>query len=377
METIPQSGHTRRRQLTEAWSGAAIGSLCLGIGVLLLVLGPEPHIPAWLWFGLLLASLAAVTWSVGGWLSGLRSRMVYGLAVVLLWSVVLTMPGQGMLVVLLVALAAVGTYLLPLWAVGIVVLLSCTAAVAQVLIRGADLTEATITAVFYLVIHVASVLSTYALYRESVLRAELEEKNVELEAAGVLLEDSAATAERLRISRELHDAVGHQLTVLTLELEAAKHRGPGADSAAHVRRAADVARELLAEVRATVGELRTSGSADLQAGLERLAAAVPSVDIHVETDPAVTVDDQQAEALLRAAQEIITNAIRHSEAQELSLTVERDGASTVLTGVDDGLAPKSISFGHGLTGLRERVELLGGTLEVRPHPHFTVEVRLP
>ncbi len=162
METIPQSGHTRRRQLTEAWSGAAIGSLCLGIGVLLLVLGPEPHIPAWLWFGLLLASLAAVTWSVGGWLSGLRSRMVYGLAVVLLWSVVLTMPGQGMLVVLLVALAAVGTYLLPLWAVGIVVLLSCTAAVAQVLIRGADLTEATITAVFYLVIHVASVLSTYA-----------------------------------------------------------------------------------------------------------------------------------------------------------------------------------------------------------------------
>ncbi|GAA4917057.1 sensor histidine kinase [Nesterenkonia rhizosphaerae] len=377
MDTDVPPGHTRRRHLTETFSGAGIGALCLGIGLLLLFLGPEPYIPRGLWFGLFLASLFSVVWAVGGEMSRRKSQMTYCGAVVLSWLVLLTIPDQGMLVVLLVAVAAVGSYLLPLWAVGVVVALNCCVVAVQFLIRGTHLIDLTISVAFYLIIHCASVLSTYTLHKESALRAELEQKNVELEAAGVMLEDSAATAERLRISRELHDTVGHQLTVLNLELEAARHLAQNGPANEHVERAAGVAKQLLAEVRATVGELRASGSADLQASLQRLAAAVPSLDIHVEVDPAVSVDDQQAEALLRAAQEIITNAIKHSEAQELTLSVRREGTDTVLTGTNDGYAPKVVTFGHGLTGLRERVELLGGNLSVSSSPNFTVEVRLP
>ncbi|GAA1823897.1 sensor histidine kinase [Nesterenkonia flava] len=381
METTGQSGHARRRHLTEVYSGAAIAVLCLGIGVLLLLLGPGPHIPAWMWSGLFLGSLAAVVWSLSGQLGAQGARMVYGAAVGLGWSVVLTMPEQGMLVVLLVALAAVGTYLLPIWVVGVVILLNCTVAAIQQLMQGADAVSLAVTVVFYLIIHSASVLSTYALYRESALRAELEEKNVELEAAGVLLETSAKTAERLRISRELHDAVGHQLTVLNLELEAARHRTRGGHAEVHIERAAAVAKELLGEVRTTVGELREAEPADVRANVERLAAAVPSLSIQVEVDPAVAVDEEQAGALVRAAQEIITNTVKHSEAQNLSLTVSLSdratGAAVILRAVNDGVAPKRVVFGHGLNGLRERLELLGGELVVTPWPEFTVEVLLP
>lgn len=102
----------------------------------------------------------------------------------------------------------------------------------------------------------------------------MEQKNLELEAAGVLLENSAATNERLRISRELHDLIGHQLTVLNLELEAAKHR-EGSQAHQHVDQAANVAKDLLANVRTTVGELREAGPRGLQQSLERMAGAVP------------------------------------------------------------------------------------------------------
>lgn len=379
METTMQSGYARRRWSTDTYSGAAIGLLCLGLGVLLLILGPDPYLPAWLWFGLYLATLAAVVWAVGGWLDRFRSQVVYCGAVVLTWTVTLAMPDQGMVVVLLIAVAAVGSYVLPLRGVAVIVLLNSAVLAAQLLIQGRDLTETVVSVVFYFILQFASVLSTYALYRETLLRAELEQKNVELEAAGVLLEDSAKTAERLRISRELHDAVGHQLTVLNLELEAAKHRsgGAGVELGAHVGRAAAVAKDLLHEVRSTVGELRESEPGDLQATLERLAAAVPSLEIHVEVDDAVIVDDQESAALVRAAQEILTNTVKHSEAQELSLTVVAEGQGTVLTGTNDGLAPKRITHGHGLTGLRERVELLDGELSVSSSPQFTVEVRLP
>lgn len=377
MDTAVQSGHTRRRHLTETYSGAGIGALCLGIGLLLLFLGPEPYIPRGLWFGLFLASLFSVVWAVGGEMSRRKSQMTYCGAVVLSWLVLLTIPDQGMLVVLLVAVAAVGNYLLPLWSVGVVVVLNCAAVAVQFLIQGTDLINTALSVSFYFIIHCASVLSTYALYKESALRAELEQKNVELEAAGVMLEDSAATAERLRISRELHDAVGHQLTVLNLELEAAKHRSVQGPANDHIERAAGVAKQLLADVRATVGELRNSGAGDLHTSLERLAAAVPSLEIDVQTDPAVSVDDQQAETLIRAGQEILTNAIKHSEARQLTLSVRSEGTDTVLTGTNDGYAPKIVTFGHGLTGLRERVELLGGQLNVSSSPYFTVEVRLP
>lgn len=346
----------------------------MGIGLLLLFVGGAPYIPRPLWAVLLMICLAAALYAAGGHLKATHQYLLYGVAVLTSWGLLLTMPDQGMLVVLLVVVAAVGSYTIPIPAVFCVVFLNCLVVMVHLIVHGADVMEVVASTVFHAIIHIAAVFSTYALWRETQLRAELEQKTVELEAASVLLEDSAKTSERLRISRELHDLIGHQLTVLNLELEAAKHRDP---PAAHIARAAGVAKELLADVRVTVGELRESEVGDLRAVLDRLAAAVPSMAIEVRVDGGVRLDEQQSEALIRAAQEIITNTVKHAEAYRLWLTVEQSGSEVRLTGVNDGASPRRITPGHGLNGLRERVELLGGHLAVRTHPHFTVTVTVP
>lgn len=382
----PVSGDQRRETRdyqTYTWySGYAIFGLCLGLGILLLALGFDPYIPVPVWIALLIGSLAAGFAAATEIFRRRTELALYYGAILGSWALVLTASDQGMLVILLVLVAALGSYIVPIRTVMIIVILNNLVVTLHMVIHGADVVEFAVTTVFNLVIHCAAVFSTYALYRETQLREELEEKNLELEAAGILLEDSAATAERLRISRELHDAIGHQLTVLNLELEAAKHRIAQYDDAptelpAHIERAGEVAKELLSDVRSTVGELRDSAPGDLGRRLRRLAAAVHSLEIHIETEENLHVDDRQAAALVRAAQEIITNTVKHSGAQELSLTVRRQDPDVVLTGINDGTAPKNISLGHGLTGLRERAELLGGQLSVSSHPEFTVRFQIP
>ena len=369
------AGH-RKTQRAQAYSGVAILVLCLAVGILLLAAGEDPYIPAWLWLLLFLGCLVSALLAVGATMRRSAQLVLYGVAIFSSWAVVLVMPNQGMLAVLLIVVAAVGNYVLPLKAVSCVIVLNCVVIMVHLWALGAAPVEYLSSTVFYLILHVAAVLSTYAQARESRLRGELEEKTTELETALVLLEDSAKTAERLRISRQLHDLIGHQLTVLNLELEAAKHR-EGEQSRQHIDQAAAVAKELLTDVRTTVGEMREAGPGDLLAALRRIASAVQSLDIWVDVAEEVEVDEQQAEALLRAGQEIITNTVKHAEAHQLKLTVERDSSGVKLTGTNDGVAPRRVVPGHGLQGLRERVELLGGQLSIRPRPHFTVTIELP
>lgn len=364
------------------FSGLAIFVLCIGVGMLLAVLGSEPHIPRSLWVLMLIVCLVAAFLASVEVFGRSLQLLLYAIAVLSSWSLLMSHPEQGMLMIILVLVAAIGSYIVPMPLVLGLVASNTAVLTLHMGIHGLDLLNIVINAVFTLVIHLAAVFSTYALYRESEMRQKLEQKNVELEAAGILLEDSAATAERLRISRELHDAIGHQLTVLNLELEAAKHRMGQYDAApaelpAHIERAGEVAKELLSDVRSTVGELRDSEPGDLQTRLSRLASAVPSLEIYVETEDLPVLDDQQIAALVRAAQEIITNTVKHAAASELSLIVNREGAQVVLTGSNDGITPKTVTPGHGLTGLRERAELLGGQLSVSSSPQFTVRVHLP
>jgi len=364
----------------------AVLALSLAVGVLTLVVDALA-VPVGTWSALLLAWFAATTLAISRRTLGRGARLLlYGCALLVSWVLLLTVATSGTtVVVLLVAMAATGSHLLPMpWVLGVVAA-NCAVVVGHAWWAGAEPVDAVASAVFYLIVHLAVVLTGYAMSRESGLRAELERTNVELEAAGVLLEDSAAAAERLRISRDLHDAIGHQLTVLTLELTAAEHRlgaseVPPREHAAvreHVRRAGGVAKELLADVRRTVGELRAPGPADLRRDLERLARAVPSLEIHVDVEDGVATDADAAATLVRAAQEIITNTIRHAGAAELALTVRRDGDAVVLTGSNDGATPERITPGHGLTGLRERLALLGGGLALTTAPQFTVEARVP
>ncbi|MFH9296608.1 sensor histidine kinase [Streptomyces sp. NPDC017520] len=377
-------GHKDGRRADDFARHVIVG-LSLVIGVLTLAMD-ELAMPAWAWSAILAVWFAATNLSVSP-LPGRTGRLLfYGCAVLTSWVLLMTVSSSGsMVVTLLIVIAAMGTYLVPMGWVLCVVLLNCLATSAYAWSAGADLIKTIASAVFYLIVHLAVVSTAYAMSREALLRAEMEQKNLELEAAGVLLEDSAAASERLRISRDLHDSLGHQLTVLSLELAAAQHRlekeaaqhGEGPAVLEHLRRAGSMAKDVLADVRSTVGELRVPSQADLQQHLERLARAVPSLEIHVEVDAEVDADEERTAVLIRVAQEIITNTIKHAGAAELALTVKLKDGTLTLSGINDGTTPRNITMGNGLTGLKERLKPLGGHLTIRTTPQFTVEARLP
>lgn len=192
--------------------------------------------------------------------------------------------------------------------------------------------------------------------------------NAELIATQTLLEHSSRQRERERVSRELHDALGHHLTALSLQLELAKSLVDGA-GAEPVRHAQELARSALSEVRAVVSSLRDLRPFDLQGALSRVARVVPGLAVHVELSGMPSVETpQQALAVLRCAQEAVTNAARHGGAKNLWLTVSASDGTLVVTARDDGAGALRYSAGNGLKGLAERMNELGGTLEVEPGP---------
>ncbi|HWT13959.1 MAG TPA: sensor histidine kinase [Allosphingosinicella sp.] len=224
------------------------------------------------------------------------------------------------------------------------------------------------------------VFTAQVLRREAETSRALAQTNRELRSAQAIIANNVRDAERLRISRELHDAWGHELTALGLQLEIASHvTGPGRAND-HVMKAKGLARALLAKVRDVVAALREAERCDLKEALQALAQSVPTPAVHVAVAAGLRVGPDQAHALMRCAQEAVTNAVRHSEAANLWLEVTADGEGVRLVARDDGSARPSLSSpGSGLLGMRERVESLGGRLAVRAgaDPGFTVEAWLP
>jgi signal transduction histidine kinase len=201
-----------------------------------------------------------------------------------------------------------------------------------------------------------------------------------LAEAQAVIASTARDAERLRISRELHDAWGHELTALGLQLEIATHVGDPGRVNDHVRQAKGLASELLAKVRDVVSTLRESERCDLKDALEALAQSIPTPAIHVDMSPGVRVSPEHAHALMRCAQEAVTNAVRHAGASNLWLQVTSDGHGVRLVARNDGsVRAIASSPGSGLLGMRERVECLGGKLAVRSGADFgfTVDAWLP
>lgn len=224
------------------------------------------------------------------------------------------------------------------------------------------------------------VFTAQALRREAETSRALAQTNRELRSAQAIIANNVRNAERLRISRELHDAWGHELTALGLQLEIASHVTEPGRANDHVVQAKGLASALLANVRDVVGTLREAERCDLKDALEALAQSVPTPAIHVDVAPGIRVGPDQAHALMRCAQEAVTNAVRHAQASNLWLQVTSDAEGVRLVARNDGSArPTASSPGSGLLGMRERVESLGGRLAVRTGVDFgfTVDAWLP
>ena len=195
-------------------------------------------------------------------------------------------------------------------------------------------------------------------------REELVAAKGRLEAMQERLAETTRESERLRIARELHDSLGHHLTALGLDLELARHLAKG-DAAVPVERARALASSLMSDLRSAVTELRADSGNDLVERLRALARSTGEPVIDVEIAPEVTdVPADVGLALARVAQEIVTNTTKHARAARLKLALRVNEGQWVLEGRDDGHGIEVLRPGHGLAGMRERVEGIGGALRV-------------
>ena len=233
--------------------------------------------------------------------------------------------------------------------------------------------------VSWLGVQVFTVLMSHAAAREALARNQLAQLNAELRATQQLLVDSSQVAERMRIARELHDLVGHHLTGLSLNLEVASHLAEG-KAQEHIQTAQSVTKLLLQDVREVVNSLRGDDSFDLGRAIRTLTKDIPKPQIHLKVPEDLGIyDPLRAETFLRCVQEIITNAVRHSEAHNLWIEAVKTTDGVEVHARDDGRGVKHLRAGNGLTGMRERVEQVGGRLEVESTPGtgFRLRVQIP
>ena len=207
----------------------------------------------------------------------------------------------------------------------------------------------------------AALTSWYAFSAEQ-SRDRLAAINAELVGTRTLLDASARDSERLRISRELHDVAGHKLTALKLNLKVLQ-RNPQIAPCAELQLSAELADELLQDIRAVVQQLRLHDGLPLHDALSALAAPFPRLELDLQlSEDCRRISVPEAETILRCVQEALTNAAKHSSAQRLSVALRRDGACWKLDIRDDGDKTPEVGDGGGLRGMQERFSGLGGTL---------------
>ena len=193
------------------------------------------------------------------------------------------------------------------------------------------------------------------------------------------IKESARFEERYRLSRELHDAAGHYLTSLSIQLEIALHRASEA-ALPSITRAQLITRVLLAEIRESVSAWREDDETrDLSAALKRLLRDVTGVQVHFETGgDLMRIPPLVAHGLYRCAQEAVTNVLRHSKARNLWIRLVQQGAVVQLAIKDDGQGCSELTEGNGLLGIQSRVKEMHGTLAFPPgNEGFVVALSVP
>ncbi|HEX3691000.1 MAG TPA: histidine kinase [Solirubrobacteraceae bacterium] len=211
----------------------------------------------------------------------------------------------------------------------------------------------------------------------------LRERAERLERERELLAQQAVGDERLRIARELHDVVAHNVSLMVVQAQAMAATGAQDGQYAALGHVADLGREALSEMHRMLGVLRLQdggapelepqpGVRDLPTLIERTRQAGLEATLSVEGAPRelpATVDL----SVYRIVQEALTNVIRHAHARQATVTLGYGSDALELTVLDDGTGPNGehSDGGHGLVGMRERVTLFGGELETGERSYGT------
>jgi len=211
----------------------------------------------------------------------------------------------------------------------------------------------------------------------NVFFAERNRMNRQLRKANEEIENLAKVAERERIARDLHDVLGHTLSVITLKSELAGKlidRDPQC-AGKEIREVEQISRQALSDVRDAIRGYRSQG---LAAELAQAKTTLETAGLTVQCDAATTVKlpAVQESVLSLAVREAVTNVVRHAQARTCRMRLEQQNGSCRLEIHDDGLGGSN-SEGNGLRGMRERVEMLGGTLSRSSDAGTTLTITLP
>jgi signal transduction histidine kinase len=219
------------------------------------------------------------------------------------------------------------------------------------------------------------------------LTRQLELANRQLAEFASQAEELAATQERNRLAREIHDNLGHYLTIVNVQIEAAKVICETDPSRAldALNTAQDLAKKGLSSVRESVSALRVSPieNRPLEDAISELIEESRTAGIETEFNlvgDTCPVESKVALVLFRVVQEGLTNARKHASASRVDVAMDFSQMDTIrLTLRDDGIGAADTSGGFGLIGLRERVHLLDGEFKVETQPGqgFVLEVTLP
>ncbi len=220
-----------------------------------------------------------------------------------------------------------------------------------------------VTSLIYLGFQLFALSSSFARVSERNARERVEQLNQQLQATRILLAQSSRQDERVRIARDLHDILGHQLTALNLQLEILQHKVPE-ELRETVQQSKGLAKELLENIRQVVRDQRNLLSLDIRQAVQALLAHIPQLEIQIEGE--LQLDSVQlAEQIVLCIQEGISNALRHGRATRISLLLEQQSNAIKISLDDNGRGlVAGAGNGTGIQGMRERLSPYSGLVEL-------------
>jgi two-component system, NarL family, sensor histidine kinase DesK len=318
---------------------------------------------AGLWIATLAATVVFIALYLRSYWSGDRERLLITAAVTLL-GIIFWPWSAGAGAFFIYAAAMVAHHARPATAVRVI------AAIALIVVIEAWIGKVPVWAAAWPLVFTVMVGSI------NVHFSQVGRQNARLRLAQDEIEHLAKLAERERIARDLHDLLGHTLSVIILKSElASKLAERDVERARNeIRDVERISRDALTQVRAAVRGYRSGG---LGAEISDAGEALEAAGVTLTSDIANVALPPSHEAVLSMAmREAVTNIVRHAQAKQCAIRIESNRTHCVLTVIDDGRGGRE-PFGSGLTGMRERVEALGGTLHRDGTRGTTLTITLP
>ena len=215
------------------------------------------------------------------------------------------------------------------------------------------------------------------------LYAQLRKANATLKEYADIKERMGETRERNRLAREIHDIIGHSLTGISVGVDtcvAIMDANPSA-AKSQLQVISGIAKDGIADIRRSVRMLQ---SEDDDLPLEQKLAAMlentrraTGITIQYECNIPLNFSTEEEAVIFRVVQESVTNAIRHGHAQRIDVTIQMQESELLIQIVDDGRGCKKFESGFGTTHIRERLSMLGGTVDFSSQGGFSVKAVLP